>query len=125
MEVRPSSHFLPAVLTCGRTATLDFRVQTDPDWPPFMRVHPIINWDYSDVWTFLRRFKVPYCSLYDEGSVRFSCLVCLSNLSFCSPRYTSLGSTYNTFRNPALLVNGEDGVQALLSRELSSEQIYT
>ncbi|EPT01870.1 hypothetical protein FOMPIDRAFT_1023106 [Fomitopsis schrenkii] len=66
-------------------ATLSFRNPTDPGWPAFERVNPIINWSYGEVWDYLRRFKVSYCSLYDEG-------------------YTSLGSTYNTFRNPALLI---------------------
>ncbi|PPQ74349.1 hypothetical protein CVT24_000660 [Panaeolus cyanescens] len=67
-------------------ATLSHRNPTDPGWPAFERVNPIINWDYADVWEFLRRLKVMYCSLYDEG-------------------YTSLGSTFNTFPNPALLID--------------------
>ncbi|KAG6875684.1 hypothetical protein C0992_002836 [Termitomyces sp. T32_za158] len=66
-------------------AKLSHRNMTDEGWPPFERINPIINWSYSQVWTFLRQLRIPYCSLYDEG-------------------YTSLGSTFNTFPNPALLV---------------------
>jgi len=44
---------------------------TDPGWPSFERVHPIINWDYSYIWDFLRRLGVEYCELYDEGWVFF------------------------------------------------------
>jgi len=66
-------------------AALTHRTMTDPGWPSFERVHPIINWDYNHIWTFLRKLSVGYCELYDE-------------------EYTSLGSTYNTFPNPALRI---------------------
>ncbi|CAE6500216.1 unnamed protein product [Rhizoctonia solani] len=69
-------------------AKLDFLQHCDPGWPNLLRVHPIINWSYVQVWEYLRhpRLKVPYCHLYDDG-------------------YTSLGSTYNTFKNPALQIS--------------------
>ncbi|KAL4076874.1 hypothetical protein V8B97DRAFT_1867066 [Scleroderma yunnanense] len=66
-------------------ATLSHRNMCDPGWPAFERINPIIDWSYSDVWTFLKKLQVPYCALYDQG-------------------YTSLGSTFNTFPNPALRV---------------------
>ncbi|KAF2273036.1 adenine nucleotide alpha hydrolases-like protein [Westerdykella ornata] len=56
---------------------------TDHGWPAFMRVHPVIDWHYVDIWTFIRHLKIPYCELYDRG-------------------YTSLGGSTDTHPNPVL-----------------------
>ncbi|GAA5886145.1 hypothetical protein JCM16303_000064 [Sporobolomyces ruberrimus] len=72
---------------------------TDPTWPRFIRVHPILDWSYSEIWQFLKHPDltlgastrgsepvgggVEWCELYDYG-------------------YTSIGSTHNTFPNPLL-----------------------
>ncbi|XP_062208298.1 probable FAD synthase [Phragmites australis] len=62
---------------------------SSPGWPPFMRVNPILDWSYSDVWSFLLTCKVKYCSLYDQG-------------------YTSIGSMHSTVPNE-LLRDGSGG----------------
>ncbi|KAJ8426278.1 hypothetical protein Cgig2_011905 [Carnegiea gigantea] len=59
---------------------------SSPGWPSFMRVNPILDWSYRDVWAFLLKSKVLYCSLYDQG-------------------YTSIGSVYDTVPNALLCVS--------------------
>jgi len=39
-------------------------------------VHPIIDWTSNDVWDFIKRENIPYCSLYDEGFKRLGCVLC-------------------------------------------------
>ncbi len=57
---------------------------TDSNWPRFMRICPILDWTYEEVWEYLRLLNIPYCALYDIG-------------------FTSLGSQTNTKPNPELL----------------------
>ncbi|KAL3688920.1 hypothetical protein R1sor_015229 [Riccia sorocarpa] len=61
-------------------------------WPAFMRVNPILDWSYRDVWAFLLACKVPYCSLYDQG-------------------YTSIGAIHDTVPNVALCVSGANTIE--------------
>lgn len=37
---------------------------------------PILYWTEEDVWTFIRKNNMPYCSLYDEGFKRLGCVGC-------------------------------------------------
>ena len=60
-------------------------------WPEFMRVFPILEWSYADVWLYLRGPPtLEYCCLYDLG-------------------YTPLGETHNTQKNPKLKSTEEEG----------------
>lgn len=39
-------------------------------------LHPIIDWNESDVWGYIRQFNIPYCTLYDFGIKRLGCIGC-------------------------------------------------
>lgn len=63
--------------------------RTDRGWPDFVRIHPVIDWHYAEIWSFIRHLGFEYCSLYDQG-------------------YTSLGGTTDTYPNPILRVDGSE-----------------
>ena len=78
-------------------AALSYFSKTTEGWPPMMRVNPILDWTYSDVWDFLCSLEIPYCNLYNRG-------------------YTSIGGMSDTCPNPLLL---------LLDQKIShTEKIY-
>ncbi|XP_065093411.1 FAD synthase-like isoform X3 [Ochlerotatus camptorhynchus] len=64
--------------------------ETDPGWPKMMRINPMLNWSCSDIWEYIQKNDVPYCSLYDRG-------------------YTSIGDKTNTIPNPNLKRTGKSG----------------
>ena len=56
---------------------------TDDGWPQIIRVYPIFDWTYEEIWLYHKMYNLDYCSLYDEG-------------------YTSLGVYYKTRKNKEL-----------------------
>lgn len=90
LRERPSTKaiFVGTRRTDPHGAELTHFDMTDQGWPEFMRIHPVIDWQYQEVWAFLRELGIPYCELYDKG-------------------YTSLGGTKDTYPNPALAVDEE------------------
>lgn len=39
-------------------------------------INPILNWTESDIWEFIKKYNLKYCSLYNEGFKRTGCLFC-------------------------------------------------
>ncbi len=67
---------------CGQLTHI-CRSSVDDGWPEFMRVIPILDWDFKEIWNFFNTCKIPYCSLYDKG-------------------YTYLGDRQDSVPNPFL-----------------------
>lgn len=81
---------------------LQFEQCTDGDWPRFTRVHPMLDWQYVEIWDFLVGTDVRYCSMYDDG-------------------YTSLGGRDNTMPNPHLKAPEGAGVDYLPAYMLTDD----
>jgi FAD synthetase len=44
--------------------------ETDGDWPRITRIHPLLDWQYEDIWYLLLLGQFPYCALYDRGYLK-------------------------------------------------------
>lgn len=62
---------------------LQFMQNTDNGWPALVRINPLLDWNCNQIWQYLQRNDVPFCSLYELG-------------------YTSIGHKNNTIPNPHL-----------------------
>jgi len=38
--------------------------------------YPLSIWTEDDIWTYIRKFNIPYCPIYDMGIKRTGCLFC-------------------------------------------------
>lgn len=68
---RKYPHLKACVMGCRRTdpycADLNEFQKTDLGWPSLMRINPLLEWTCKDIWDYLNRLNVPYCSLYRRG----------------------------------------------------------
>jgi FAD synthetase len=76
---------------------------SDPGWPTFTRVNPMMKWTHQQVWSFLRSYCCEYCSLYELG-------------------YTSLGPTTRTIRNPFLKTSNDTFLPAYFLKDGTKER---
>jgi len=85
------------------TMKLSYFQETDNGWPSMLRVQPLLDWNYQEIWQYILALKVPYCCLYDKG-------------------YTSLGGKTDTIPNPDLKKNDGGFLAAYHLRDSARER---
>ncbi len=71
---------IEVLLTGLRRDEHKFRKQRDykeqRENPDYLQVNPILDWTELDIWTFLYKENVPFCSLYEKGYRSLGCIPC-------------------------------------------------
>ncbi|MFQ5519958.1 MAG: phosphoadenylyl-sulfate reductase [Candidatus Methylomirabilia bacterium] len=60
----------------GVTRTLVRKVEVDPDSGRIVKVNPLADWTWDQVWAYIRARNVPYNALHDRGYPSIGCAPC-------------------------------------------------
>lgn len=52
------------------------KVELDGDHSNIVKINPLADWSYNDVWDYIRRNAVPYNELHDQGYPSIGCAPC-------------------------------------------------
>ena len=52
------------------------KAEVDPDHGGLVKVNPLVDWSWDEVWAYIRTHKVPYNALHDRGYPSIGCAPC-------------------------------------------------
>jgi hypothetical protein len=57
---------------------------------------PMGFWLEEDVWAYIKKFNIPYCSIYDKGQKRTGCMFCMfgTHLEKCPNKFQCMAKTH-------------------------------
>jgi phosphoadenosine phosphosulfate reductase len=52
------------------------KVELDQDHGSIVKINPLVDWTYEQVWSYIRANKIPYNRLHDRGYPSIGCAPC-------------------------------------------------
>jgi phosphoadenosine phosphosulfate reductase len=75
-----SAYNLRALMTAVRwdeqAERTDEQFFADKEAPPHSRVQPLLHFTEFDIWSYIRKYSLPYCDLYKKGYRSIDCEPC-------------------------------------------------
>lgn len=78
-------HKLKALMTAVRwdeqSARANEQFFAAKETPPHVRIQPILHFRELDIWSYIKKYSIPYCELYKKGFCSIDCEPCTNPLS--------------------------------------------
>jgi phosphoadenosine phosphosulfate reductase len=52
------------------------KVELDADHGNILKINPLVDWSYDDVWNYIRENNVPFNRLHEQGYPSIGCMPC-------------------------------------------------